>query len=92
MQQVGRALCATKKAFIKRGWVPTEKGLWRKVNSTEAYVNIYPNAAEDGETLYEFSIVDPKGINWKKSRKLLKELDDLLPVEALLDTSEAHGQ
>lgn len=88
MQQARSALCASKKAFLKRGWVPTERGLWRRVNTTEAYVNIYPNIAEDGETVYEFSIVDQKGISWQKSRKLLKEMEDLLPVETLLDTSD----
>lgn len=78
MLQKGSELCATKKAFLKKGWIVTEKGLWRRVDSTEAFVNIYPDATGDGETLYEFTITDPKGIRWHTSRELLKELEDLL--------------
>lgn len=86
MKRAGEAWCAAKKAFLRKGWVPTEKGLWRRVNSTEAYVNIYPNGTGEGETIYEFSIMDPKGIDWQSSRKLFEELEDLLPVEASVET------
>ncbi|OUM88164.1 MAG: hypothetical protein BAA01_08675 [Bacillus thermozeamaize] len=67
-------------AFVKKGWIPTDKGLWRKVKSTEAYVTIYPENVDDDAPLYEFSIYDPRGISWKNSRKVLKEMEDLLPI------------
>jgi len=87
MRQTGSGLCATMKSFLNKGWIITEKGLWRQVDSTEAYVNIYPNTTGEGETLYEFSITDPKGISWQNSRKLLEELEDLLSFETCKETS-----